>query len=118
MIFDHHTGTSQKARGKCRRCGHLEWLDDDPAKPITPTQRREDEKERRELARLQEDRYVKRQEWLREQTFWIEFHDDMTKSQRDIWHKAGVGDWAIDMHKLGYSERDKGALSIPYLEGA
>jgi hypothetical protein len=118
MIFDHLTGTSKKSRGKCRRCGHLEWLDDDPAKPITPKQRRTDEKERRELAQLQEQKYIDRKKWLREQSFWRDFHHQMTKFQRDIWHKTGVGDWAIDLHRLGYSERDDGALSIPYLEGS
>lgn len=117
MIFDHNTGTSGKARGKCRRCGILEWLDDNPTQPITPQQQLQNKLERRELAKLQEQRYLQKQQWLREQTFWLEFHDDMTKAQRHIWYANGIGDWAIELHKLGYSGRDEGALSIPYLEG-
>lgn len=116
MIFGENTGTSGKARGKCRKCGHLEWLDDDPTKPRTPQQQQQDKKERREFAKLQEQKYLERQRWLREQTFWLEYHDNMTAAQRKIWHDAGVGDWAIEIHKLGYSDQDENdALSIPYL---
>jgi hypothetical protein len=115
MIFGPNTGRSGKARGKCRRCGHLEWLDDNPTTPISPAQQKRDRKERRALAKVQEEKYRQRQEWLREQTFWEEFHYQMSPGQKRLWLDAGVGDWAISVHKLGYSDRDDGALSIPYL---
>ena len=40
----------------------------------------------------------------------------MTKEQKEIWHRQGIGDWAIAMHKLGYSDKDDGALTIPYFQ--
>ena len=42
----------------------------------------------------------------------------MTREQRRLWNAEGIGDWAIDLHKLGHCQRKEGgAFSIPYLNG-
>lgn len=115
MIFGHNSGNSGKARGYCRRCGTLEWLDDQTNKPVSPQQQKANAQTRRDLAKLTEQRYRDRVKWLRSQQFWREYHDNMSSSQRRLWHDCGVGEWAIDLHKLGYAPKDDGALTIPYL---
>lgn len=115
MIFG-PGGQSGKARGKCRRCGHLEWLDDNPQQPKSPQQQVIERQERVDLLRVEEEKYLAKSVWLQKQDFWIQFHNQMTKDQRKLWTNEGIGNWAIDMHRLGYCERKDGtAFSIPYL---
>lgn len=57
--------------------------------------------------------------WLREQNFWREWHDGMSADARDLWHKAGISDTLIEVHKLGYT-MDRypnmgGAMTLPYI---
>ena len=116
-MFASGTGRRSNARGYCRRCGHFEWADANPNKPTSPHRQQQANQLRRQYATAEAKRIQAKIEWLQQQVFWLRFHDEMTKEQRKIWHEAGIGDWAIELHKLGYSTRDEGALSIPYFHG-
>jgi hypothetical protein len=116
-MFASGTGYQSNARGYCRRCGHFEWADSNPNKPISPQRQRQANKLRRQYAATENKRIQNKIEWLQQQVFWLQFHEKMTKAQKKMWHDAGIGDWAIELHKLGYSEKGDGALTIPYFYG-
>jgi len=116
-MFATGTGRQSNARGYCRRCGHFEWADANPNKTISPQRQREANKLRRQYAAKENERIQNKIKWLQEQVFWLEFHKNMTEDQKKMWYRAGIGDWAIEVHKLGYSEKGNGALTIPYFHG-
>ena len=57
--------------------------------------------------------------WLREHNFWEQWHENMSADAKDLWHKAGISDTLIEVHKLGYTmERYPnmgGAMTLPYI---
>ena len=65
------------------------------------------------------DRLKRKIAWLQSQPFWREWHTHMTEQGRKLWHKAGIDDSLINIHKLGFTtsryESCGGALTIPYL---
>ena len=109
---------ARKTHGWCRQCGHLEFLSDN-AKPWTTQQAEEAKQLRRQLASKERKRIQKKILWLQQQTFWRQWHEEMTDSQRQLWYAEGIKDWAIVTHKLGFTtDRYKscnGAMTIPYL---
>lgn len=118
IMFPAEPGKS--ARGWCRQCGHFEWAVD--AFPSTPARSEQTQLLRRQYAKKERSRLHKKIKWLQQQTFWIEWHDQMTEKHRDLWRKEGIGDWAIETHKLGYrpdyhlrNGDDTPAMTIPYL---
>jgi len=121
QIYEAGHGVSRKARGWCRRCGHLEFADDDPTNPWSKERKEELVQSRREHAAEENKRLQVKIQWLQHQTFWQDWHDHMTSMQRGMWHRQGMADWAIDIHKLGFAgdryETCGGAYSIPYLKG-
>jgi len=116
-MFMSGTGRQSNARGYCRRCGHFDWADAKPNQPTSPHRQAQANQLRRQYAAAENQRIQEKIEWLQQQAFWLRFHDEMTPDQRKVWHDAGIGDWAIQLHKLGYSTMDEGALSIPYFHG-
>lgn len=120
VIWGPGTGKSQTARGWCRRCGHLEFADEDEDYNPTPEEIAEVNAEREKWERQQRKKRKEKQQWLQEADFWVRFHENMTDEQRLVWHKEGIHDWAIELHKLGYRpgrNGHDGALSIPYFAG-
>jgi hypothetical protein len=116
-MFMSGTGRQSNARGYCRRCGHFEWADAKPNQPTSPHRVKQANQLRRQYAAAENKRIQSKIDWLQQQVFWLHFHEEMTLDQLKMWRDTGVGDWAIELHKLGYSNRDTGALSIPYFHG-
>jgi hypothetical protein len=113
----HAADAVANARGICRKCGFLEWLDD--PEPRSPERVQAEARIRQEMAEKQRAYMEDRLRWLQGAQFWRQFHTAMTPEQRALWHAEGIADWAIDFHMLGYSPgRDdlKPALTIPYLD--
>lgn len=118
QIYESGTGRSGKARGWCRRCGHLEFADDQIGKHWSNEQREEADRARREYAANENERLQAKIKWLQQQDFWRDWHHNMEPAKKELWHSHGIGDWAIDMHKLGFTDERYdscgGALTIPY----
>ncbi len=97
--------------GKCRQCGHLEWLYDSDNRPeITLAVRRQHAET---LRRARKERV----QALTEASWWRGFHTAMEHQHRQLWLDTGVPEWAIAFHQLGYAPaRDdfSEALTIPY----
>lgn len=114
------------ARGKCRRCGHFEWVDQDQPQAIDPVRIKQQEELRREYAEQEAARLRAMINELRNSEYWKGFHDGMKESHRALWRQAGIPDDLQDFWELGFVEnkrikyQDKDytspALSIPYFE--
>lgn len=120
QIYEEGGQGAKKTHGWCRQCGHLEFPDDN-GKPWSKQQAEEAKQIRREEAEKERQRIRAKQRWLQNQSFWLEWHDNMTPVHHKLWHDQGIGDWAIQTHKLGYAD-DRyqtcgGALTIPYMHG-
>jgi hypothetical protein len=118
----HDADSRGNARGMCRRCGHFEWADQgEPWKP-DPARLAQIEALRRQMAVDDMARIRSKIEWLQQAAFWREAHARVKENPelRALWRGNGIADWAIDMHRLGYVNRDEGdigALTIPYFHG-
>lgn len=91
------------ARAWCRNCGHFEWADQDGETPS----REEVEKataERLRLAAQERDRLAAKIRNLTTESYWRGWHDAMSQQHRQLWHKEGIIDWAIDEYMLGYCD--------------
>lgn len=120
QIYEQGAGGSKSTHGWCRQCGHLEFPDDND-KPWSKQRAEEAKLIRRKAAASERKRIAAKILWLQQQSFWLEWHDNMDLKHKELWYKEGIGDWAITTHKLGYTDdRYKscgGALTIPYLYG-
>jgi len=120
QIYEESAPGSKSDHGWCRQCGHLEFADDNN-QPWSKQKAEEAKKIRREEAEKERQRIKAKQRWLQQQSFWLEWHKNMKPVHRNMWHAEGIGDWAIETHKLGYTD-DRyqscgGALTIPYMHG-
>jgi hypothetical protein len=109
---------SGKIKGKCRKCQHLEWEDSNDPTPVSPQQQQANLKQQIDQIKKQEAEYKAKLDWLRAQRFWLEAHYNMTAGQKKLWTNAGIDDYFIDLHKLGYlKDKHGGCMSIPYFKG-
>lgn len=88
------------ARGWCRACSYFSWADED-----NRLSREQIELATQERIRLleQENKRIKEKiQRIADADFWRRWHDEMTVPQRELWHREGINDWAIETYSLGY----------------
>lgn len=111
-------GSGGPPRGWCRSCDYKAIAKNDEHR-ITQEER-EQAKEQYVLWLQDENKRLRdKVRWLQEQRFWRRWHDDMGKDARELWHDAGIEDFLIETHQLGYTieryQPNGGALTIPYI---
>lgn len=106
-------------RAWCRQCDRKFIANQESGQRISQEDR---EKARAKYTNwLQEEnkRLRNKVKWLQEQEFWRQWHDNMGKDARELWHEAGIHDTLIDVHQLGYTidryQDFGGAMTVPYI---
>lgn len=101
---------STGARIWCRRCGLLEFADENDVPQYIKDRRaarpaREAEYEREREARLASEhaRMTAKIKELQEQAYWRGWHDAMTSQHRALWARQGIGEQLQDRFVLGYT---------------
>lgn len=93
------------ARGFCRQCGYFSWADEDtPEYKPTREQMEAANRERLRLYELENRRIKEKIRRIASSDFWKHWHSDMSDGQRELWHKEGIVDWAIEEYKLGFCQ--------------
>ncbi len=120
--FHIHAADSQyNARGKCRRCGHFEWVDQGEPQSFDPLRIQQQEELRRIAAAEEQRRLRERLDELRDREYWRGYHDAMRENHRALWRQAGIPDEFQDYWQLGFKARyseeiPSPALTIPYFD--
>lgn len=106
-------------RGWCRQCDYKVIVGFSNGRQPTPAEI--ETAKNHQILQLEKEnkRLRKKIAWLQDQGFWRQWHGEMTVEARDLWHKAGIEDPMIDIHKLGYTIQRYsdcgGAMTIPYM---
>ena len=119
-IFD-----DDKPLGWCRKCGHLEFAQDDNELAHDPQLMAEMQRRRAELAEQENRNLRQRIAELKRSQLWIKYHDYMAEHhQRSLWRDAGIPDSLQDYWNFGINPLYEGmgqdgkftspAMSIPY----
>lgn len=103
------------ARGKCRQCGHFEWVDEDKSQPPDPARIREMEELRREYAEQDRLRLQSLIHKLQNEAAWKGWHDAMKEGHRALWQQAGIPNEFQDYWQLGFTTYENKAFSSPAL---
>jgi len=106
-------------RGWCRSCDIKLFANADPRRKYSDGEIEQARASHYKWLQEENKRLRSKIRWLKEQDFWRRWHEDMGEEAREIWHKAGISDTLIEVHKLGYTidryAANGGALSIPYI---
>lgn len=107
------------ARGWCRQCGYFVTAKQLNHQKLTPEDYRKIQADRIVLLEEENARLRKKLKWLQDQPFWRDWHDRMDDVAREFWHRAGIDDYMIELHQLGYTidhySSCGGALTIPFI---
>jgi hypothetical protein len=96
------------ARGWCRHsgCGYFAWADNDRedgyGKPLTPKELAQMAEERARLEKRERLRVQKKLKHLQQRLMWREWHESMTRAQRQLWIDQGIPRAYQDHYKLGF----------------
>lgn len=93
------------ARGFCRQCRFFCWADEDTFPDSKKIAEATTEKLR--LLELEHQRIKDKLQWAANADFWRKWHEEMSPSQRHLWHREGINDWAMETYQLGYCEQYK-----------
>lgn len=94
-------GDGKGARAWCRQCQFFAWADQDEQRPSQEAIEAAT-KERLRLLEIEHRRIKDKLQRIADSDFWRRWHDTMSDGQRDLWHKEGIIDWAIEEYKLGF----------------
>lgn len=102
---------STGARVWCRRCGLLEFADENDVpeyvrerRASRPAREAQYEQEREAHLAAEHDRMTAKIRELQEQAYWRGWHDAMTQAHRDLWSKQGIDVPLQDRFMLGYTQ--------------
>jgi len=111
--------TGGPPRAWCRQCDWKITGSQLNGKTLSHQERTEARESYYKWLEEENQRLRKKLAWLQKQDFWKAWHDDMTDMGKKLWHEAGINDYMIKTHKLGYTkdryESCGGAMTIPYL---
>lgn len=93
----------KNGRGWCRACGFFEWADaNERAGSPSPEAVAAAQAERERLAAEELEKTKARLRAMQASPFWREWHEQMTREQRQVWQQRGVCKYLVDYYALGY----------------